>query len=679
MNSLKKWLLLGTLICAAPIAAQNDQLRQAPPADWVVESEPMAVPEDASGLLFSRRQDILVHLDEQGESLFTGQFLRVLHPQALQAGNVAIVWNPASGTPTVHRLRVHREGTVIDVLETNEFEILRREDQLEQSMLDGLLTAVLRVPDLRVGDDIEFAFTVPLHDPTFKNQNSGVLALADSLPGGRLRLGLSWVDGEEPTVAIPEGLKQYTSRGKDSLQILVENAPTVSAPKDAPPRYGWHRMAQYSDFADWQSISRRFEPMFTQAAELAADSPIKQEAARIASAHSSKRDQAEAALDLVQRQVRYVYVGLGGGNYMPATAEETWDRRYGDCKGKTTLLMALLNELGIEAEAVLVNNQGGDDGADERLPSPALFDHILVRANIDGEALWMDGTLPDVSDARPQPAMPYRWVLPLTKKGSALEAIPFEPFAFPQEMGLYELDARAGFDAPATITHSGVKRGIEGLSEYVQFSALTAEQLETTLRGALEGNAQWNEVTSARYRYDRETQASILTITGTGPVDWDKDGGGAYSLTLPGGGFNPPSRRQRASNQDQNAPFYVRPTYSCYATTVRLPEGTDVKNWGFNSVFDTMMYGRLYYRMMERRDDGTIRMVRGARVERPESDKAQVGRDNGRLSKFDNSKANISYDPDRTMRVWGNMVPVPATYEIDWTAAAAPCLPKDVQ
>src|SRR3546814_6282045 len=80
----------------------------------------------------------------------------------------------------------------------------------------------------------------------------------------------------------------------------------------------------------------------------------------------------------------------------PATAEETWQRRYGDCKGKTALLLALLARLGIEAEAVLANNSGGDDGLDERLPNPGMFDHVLVRARIDGKTYWLDGTLPPV-------------------------------------------------------------------------------------------------------------------------------------------------------------------------------------------------------------------------------------------------------------------------------------------
>ncbi|WP_404482688.1 hypothetical protein [Novosphingobium sp. BL-52-GroH] len=49
---------------------------------------------------------------------------------------------------------------MIDVWEKASFEILRREDQLEAARLDGILTAVLHAPDLRVGDELEFAATL---------------------------------------------------------------------------------------------------------------------------------------------------------------------------------------------------------------------------------------------------------------------------------------------------------------------------------------------------------------------------------------------------------------------------------------------------------------------------------------------------------------------------------------
>lgn len=659
----------------APALAQNGEVLVGPVPGWVQPSEPLPAPENASGLFFVRAQDTLVHLAEDGQSTYTSQRIKILHPQALNMGNVALVWNPASGAPTVHSLRIHRDGAAIDVLKTAEFEILRREDQLETAMLDGLLTAVLRVPDLRVADELEFAFTVPSHDPTMGSASFGLLSLANEPMPGRFRLGISWEDGQKPDTRLTPDLAASVEVGHDALEVRVDNPQALTPPRDAPLRYAWQRMIEFSDFGTWSDVSRRFSGIFEAAAQIGDSSPLAQEAERIAASHGGELARAQAALELVQRQVRYVYVGLNGGNLTPAGADETWQRRYGDCKGKTVLLLALLDQLGIEAEAVLANNSGLDDGFDQRLPSPGLFDHVLVRAKIGGKTYWMDGTLPDVAAVSIRPVIPYRWVLPLAASGHTLEAIPFEPFALPREMGVYEIDARAGFDEPGKIKQTTVKRGIEGLAEYAQFSALTREQLEGSFRSALVGSPQWNSIDAVEYRYDRDHRASILTIAGTGPVDWEAEGGGEYHLMLPGGGFSAPNRRQRGPDQDPDAPFYTAPTYTCHVTTVRLPEGTDLEHWGFNTVYDKTIYGRLYYRMMELRDDRTIRMVRGTRVEQPEISRTEARRDNTQLANFDNSKAYIMYDPEQVMEPWGTLSSVPATYEIDWTGPDAPCLP----
>jgi hypothetical protein len=149
----------------------------------------MPVPENAEGLVFVRRQDTLVHLDGQGQATYFGYRFRILHPQALQAGNLSVVWNPAAGAPTVHAIRIYREGQTIDVLDKASFEILRRENQMEAARLDGTLTAVLRVPDLRVGDELEFAVTTPENDPTLGQNSAGILLLLPSPPLGRFRMG----------------------------------------------------------------------------------------------------------------------------------------------------------------------------------------------------------------------------------------------------------------------------------------------------------------------------------------------------------------------------------------------------------------------------------------------------------------------------------------------------------
>lgn len=681
-NRIKVLLLAACCAFASAAAAQEGAARQqiakGPVPAWADPSEPLAVPADAAGLAFIRQQDALIHLDARGQSTFIAQRIVLLHPQALQLGNIGIAWNPAAGTPVVHAIRIHRERETIDVLDKAEFEIIRREDQLEQAMLTGTLTAVLRVPDLRVGDELEVAYTLPTGDPTLRDQNAAILTLAGTTLPGRYRLGVNWEPDQEPQIRPTDDFSGTVIRSERALDIRIDNPPALVPPKDAPPRYAWQRVIEISDFTSWSAVSQRFSGLFAESAKLSPDSPLHQEAARIAASKSAALERAQAALALVQQQVRYVYVGLSGGNFHPATADETWQRRYGDCKAKTVVLLALLGELGIPAEAVLVRNEGPDDGFDGRLPNPNLFDHVLVRATIDGTNYWLDGTLPVVATANTKPDLPYQWVLPLRQSGSELEHLVWTPAAKPNELNLYEIDARAGLDEPARITTTSIKRGAAALVEYFQLSAATPDQMLQAFRSNLTGESAWDSIDSVKYRFDVAQRASVLEIVGTGPVDWDVNDDGSRSLTLPGGGFNPPGRRQRAADQDQSAPFYDEPEFNCYVTTVRLPEDTKPENWSFNSTFDTRMYGHLYYRAFDRRD-GSVRMIRGSRTEQAEIDQAQAARDNGRLSRFDNSMARITYDPSQNVPASTVQFRVPATYEGDWVNSSEACLPGDMR
>ena len=672
---------LAALLASSSLAAAQDApaIALAPVPAWATPSEPLAVPDSVQGPVFLRRQDTFVRLTATGHDYFNSQMIRILQPQALEIGNIAIAWNPAAGEARVHKVVIHRRGQEIDVLARTGFEILRREDQLEAAMLDGMLTAVLRVPDLRVGDDLELEYTIPLHDPTLREASHGLLFVGEAPPPGRYRLDLSWDEGQQPRTRLTPDFEPVVQRATNRIAVTLDNPPTLTPPRDAPPRFAWNRVIEFSDFADWPAVSRRFHGLFAVASTLDAASPLREEAAAIAASTPDKLAQAQAALQLVQQQVRYVYVGLNGGNFTPATADTTWERRYGDCKGKTAMLLALLGQLGIPAEAVLVNNSDSIDGLDQRLANPGMFDHVLVRATIGGKTWWLDGTLPDVIEGRPDPFLPYQWVLPLSAKGATIERLADKPLAMPQVMDLYEIDASAGFDAPARWTRTTVLRGAAGLQQHVQFSAVSAGQLEAALKSQLGGSSAWDAVDSVAYRFDRATQAAILTIIGTGPVEWEEESGVGRYTRLPGGGFNPPQRRQRSGGSAGAVPFFQAPEYSCSVTTLRLPEGTDPADWGFNTVFDTMLYGETYYRMMElRKEDRTLRLVRGNRVEQIEITPEKAERDNARLGDFDNSMAILSYSPGNAGERWGGLKQVPAISEIDWTGPNPPCLPADM-
>jgi len=664
-------LLAASMIVADAACAQTDQVRRGPAPDWVTQSTPIPLPSMPSGPMFFRRQDVEIRLTAKGQEQYQGYRVKILDSSALPIGNISVAWNPGAGAPIVHGIKLFRDGQAIDVLKSASFEILRREDQLEAAKLDGTLTAVFKVPDLRVGDELEVDLTIFSSDPGLGHNEAGILLLGASPAPGRYHLGLSWNQGREPKIQPTADMTGAMVKGDRRIDLRFDNPPLLSSPKDAPTRYQWRRAVEYSQFADWPAVSRHFAPMFMKAATPAPNSAIRREASRIAAAQSRPLDRAAAALKLVQQDVRYIYVGLNGGNLIPATADETWQRRYGDCKGKTVLLLALLAEMGIAAEPVLVNSSGDDDGYDQRLALPQLFDHVLVRARIDGKTYWLDGTLPSVATPNVQPVFPFAWVLPLTVDGSGLEKLPWRPAATPDEINLFEIDARTGFDKPAKIVSTEILRGVKGLQKQVQLAPVTASQLLDVFRQNAIGDT-FQTIDDVKWRYDQAAGASILTITGTGTFDWSDDGAGGKSLALPGGGFSPPERRIRAPDQNRDVPFYTKPDYTCHVTTVRVPTSTDAKQWSSKNSFDTRLFGRAYHRAWEMRD-GAIRMIRASRVEQPEIDATAAQRDNARIAAFDNSMGWISYDPAGKKNSIGHGETVPATYDVDWTAANVPC------
>jgi len=180
----------------------------------------------------------------------------------------------------------------------------------------------------------------------------------------------------------------------------------------------------------------------------------------------------------------------------------------------------------------------------------------------------------------------------------------------------------------------------------------------------------WQTIDDVKWRYDQKAGASILTISGTGAMDWEDDGPGEKSLALPGGGFSPPTRRVRADHKD--VPFYTKPEYSCHVTTVRLPSSTRPNQWSSEKSYDTRIFGRNYHRAWELRD-GAIRMIRGSRIEQPEIDSATAQSDNERIAAFDNSMGWIFYRPSARKNAVGEGESVPATYDFDWTASDVPC------
>lgn len=109
------------------------------------------------------------------------------------------------------------------------------------------------------------------------------------------------------------------------------------------------------------------------------------------------------AVAWLHARVRYTGIELADSAIIPVAPRETLTRGFGDCKDKATLLVALLRGVGVRADLALLTTGPGWD-TDPALPGLGTFDHVIVRAVVDGKELWIDAT----EDLLPVGLLPLR-------------------------------------------------------------------------------------------------------------------------------------------------------------------------------------------------------------------------------------------------------------------------------
>ena len=342
-----------------------------------------------------------------------------------QAANITIVFNPAYERLEFHTLQVERDGLIEDRSDTTTIEFARRETRLERRMFDGRGTAIVRFSDIRLGDRVEYSYTITGQNPALPDNESREFRLGFGTPVEQVLVRSRWSAEDEPRYQLigPEPTEALDT-GADGQAYVVTFGPVATPPfegeRGAP---AWVRQApvlQISNFENWEAVSRWSAPFYAPEPS----DEVVEIADAIRADHDTPEAQLVAALRFVQDEIRYLAISFGAGGYVPASPSETLDRRYGDCKAKTVLLMAVLQALGIEAEAALVHTTQGYALMDT-LPRSSAFNHVIVRAELAGTTYWLDGTRSEQGGQLATLAQPdFGWALPISRVGHAPVLMP---------------------------------------------------------------------------------------------------------------------------------------------------------------------------------------------------------------------------------------------------------------
>ncbi|GAA0727901.1 hypothetical protein GCM10009106_04370 [Sphingomonas japonica] len=500
-----------------------------------------------------------------------------------QAGTITLPWAPEHGDLTIHRVEILRGAETIDLLKDGDaFQVIQREKGLEQRMLDGELTATMAVKGLRIGDVLRVAFSTSTKDPALAgNVQTFVPLLTAPARAAFGRSRVMWPEAVDLKLrAHVDGvvLTPTTADGFREVEVSMPLPKPLDMPGDAPVRFRPMPVIEATSFADWNAVSKVMAPLYATQGTIAPDSPIAAEVARIARATGDPRLRAGMALQTVQSEIRYLFRGMDGGNYVPQSPATTWTARYGDCKAKTLLLLAMLRALDIEAEAALVNTSIGD-ALPRRLPSAGMFDHVIVRATIGGEDFWLDGT---GTGARPEDigdTLPFGHALPLRTAGSGL--MPVAQRVPERAVGTIDVayDQRAGIDFPAPFKLTLRVRGDSAAKLQEIGQQLTGEQLSEVVDVMAGKIVDTGTLYDETIRYDDQSGYAAVTVSGLAYPDWETIGT-SRRFTIDNGAGSFEFSPDRTRTAWKSVPVLIGASgYQMMTTTVRLPEGG--KGFGF--------------------------------------------------------------------------------------------------
>jgi tetratricopeptide (TPR) repeat protein len=593
---LERWRL-AVLLCLLPLAAAigADKIMYGPPPAWIKPvTRPVSDgsrPQAPTRMLLHSRQ---IRFGASTSEVYVESYLLVQTPQGLTGmGSIALPWKPDTDVLTVHKFQVLRGDKVIDILANGQsFEVLRRENNLEYLALDGILTAVIQPNGLEVGDTVNLAFSQRREDRLL-NAPEFQIGELDDLTEGRVDLDVSWEKG------IPlrwratdelKGLKETHEGNLVELSWSGTDIGTLEQVKGAPLRFWKERRIDVGFFRTWNEISARLAPLYVKAVTLEPDSPLRVEARRIADSTADPVARLEETLKLAQDRVRYVYLGMNEGNLTPASADLTWTRRFGDCKGKSALIVALLREMKIEADPVAVNT-GAGEVVESRLPMVGLFNHVIVRARIGGKAYWLDGAKSSAWRRTDMTTPNYISGLPVMTPGSGLLAMRAEPLTEPLFDDHTRIDASKGIHVPAPF-HAELKmRGDYAATFNAQLASLNAGDLDRWQREFWKARYDFVTVKSTKAAYDEKSGVEILEMDGEAVMDWS---GESYATDIPRLGTSQEFVRKEGPGLDlpYRIPF---PMYSRSSQRIVLPNGGKGFSVG-GKKYDQVVAGTHYFR-----------------------------------------------------------------------------------
>ncbi len=136
------------------------------------------------------------------------------------------------------------------------------------------------------------------------------------------------------------------------------------------------------------------------------------------------RDKAKVLYEYL-KDTRYVNISLGIGGYQPAPAQKVAEWKFGDCKGLSNYMCAMLREVGMEAWNVTISTE--DETLHKDFPSFQQLNHMIACVVLPEDTIWLECTNPVLPFGYIHESIAGHDATVIDEKGSYLVKLPSYP------------------------------------------------------------------------------------------------------------------------------------------------------------------------------------------------------------------------------------------------------------
>jgi len=329
--------------------------------------------------------------DAQGHSTRTERLIfRIVDQSAVDDwSTVEAEWAPWYEEKPVIAARVISKSGAVAMLDAKAVtEAPARDASLDIFSDNRIFRAPL--PSMAAGSIVEQVITWKDRNPLFDTGTSGRMQFGRFAPVQQTRFVIDAPSSLNIRFVNKTSITEKKEQ-KDGQQTIVYESGRLEPLEDLEWNLPYDESSipfvAFSTGKSWQELATRYsEIVEKQIAGGTVQAFLKE-----AVGTSTDRDEIiNKALAAIEKNVRYAGVEVGEGSIVPRVPSQVVNLKYGDCKDKATLLVAMLRAAGLKANVGLLRAGTGLDVHPD-LPSLSEFNHVIVRVEGD-RPMWIDPT-----------------------------------------------------------------------------------------------------------------------------------------------------------------------------------------------------------------------------------------------------------------------------------------------